>query len=386
MRASRSGFALLVALTLTSATARAQTGDAARAEASFRQGIEAMQATHYADAIVAFQESFRIRAVPTVLYNLALAYRALGHNLEAIATFQQYLSDAGTEVEPARVAAIRATLVTLRETCGLIPLDVRPPGATITVDGRPPLFSPNGRVLLVDPGERVVHVEAPGHVAQSRMVRVAARQRVPLAVALEPAPEPPPPVVISTAPPAPSCVPGVQLACACTDGTIGMQRCNARGTAMDVCACEAMPVPITRERQWYGWQILIVEGAASAIGVLAFTGVEAFGFAGGGISFLGPAIVHWAHRRVGVGFGSLGVRLAIPGVGALIGLGANNRDSTGIIVGASLGYLAAIVLDVTVFAWTSADVRRTTPRNTLRLGANVVPTAGGAMFSVGGAF
>ncbi len=385
MRASRAGLALLLALTLTSANARAQTGDAARAEASFRQGIEAMQATHYADAIVAFQESYRIRAVPTVLYNLALAYRALGHNLEAIATFQQYLSDAGTEVEPARSAAIRATLVTLREGCGLIPLEVRPAGATITVDGRPPLFSPNGRVLLVDPGERVVHVEAPGHVAQSRMVRVAARQRVPLEVTLEAAPEAPPPVVIATAPPA-ACVPGAQSACACANGVSGAQTCNLRGTAMGACVCEPLFQPMVRERQWYGWQILIVEGGASAISLLAFTGATEFAYVAGGISYLGPAIVHWAHGRIGVGFGSLGIRLGIPGIGALIGLGARQRDSTGIIVGAGLGYLAAMVLDITLFARTTQEVRVTTPRAALRLGGSVVPLSGGAMFSVGGVF
>ncbi len=385
MRASRASLTLLVALTLVSATARAQTGDAARAEAAFRQGIEAMQATHYADAIVAFQESFRIRAVPTVLYNLALAYRALGHNLEAIATFQQYLNEAGSEVEPARAAAIRATLVTLRANCGLIPLDVRPGGATITVDGRPPLFSPNGRVLLVDPGERVVHVEAPGHVAQSRMVRVAASQRVPLAVTLEPAPEPPP-VVVAARPPAMSCVPGVQSACACADGTSGVQRCNLRGTGVDPCVCGAMPVPTARVSQWYGWQILIVEGGAAGISLLGLTGTDAFAFVGAGVSVLGPAIVHWAHGKIGTGFGSLGVRLALPSFGALIGVGADRDSATGAIVGASIGYLVAIVLDVSVFARTPQEVRVTAPRAALRLGGGVAPTAGGAMFSVGGAF
>lgn len=367
--------ALAVAIALIPATTLAQTGGTASAEASFRRGIEAMQGAHYADAVVAFRESYRLHAVPTVLYNLALAYRALGQNLAAIETFQQYLHDAGNTVEPARAEAIRATLVTLRDACGVVALELYPDGTTVTVDGRAPLYSPNGRALLVDPGEHVVRVERENYVARSEMVRVGARQRVTLAVTLDAMPAPAP------APPTFACTPGAQIPCACADDAHGFQRCNAAGTALSVCACP-LGTPDQRESHWYGWQILIVDGAALGVSLLALANATELAYAGVSMFALGGPIVHWAHGQVGTGFGSFGVRLVIPGGGALIGYFAGGGGAVGTIFGASLGGAAAIALDVAVFARVSRPVLRRTP---LAFGG-LTPLPGGALLSVGGTF
>jgi hypothetical protein len=377
----RWGAALAVAaLSLSPAAARAQ-DPAADAQRAFTRGVAALQASHFADAVVAFQQSYRLRPVPTVLYDLALAYRALGQNLEAIDAFQRYLHDAGGGVAAGRAAAIRQALVELRGACGVVALAVSPEGAAVTVDGRAPLYGPSGRDLLVNPGERVVHVEAPGRVAQDRLVRVAAGGREELTVSLAPAVERPAPVAPTTA-----CVAGVQVRCACPGGTSSVQRCADDGAGFGVCECPQLPAaPPTREAVWYGWQILIIDGAASALSLLSLTGNEVPSYVAAGAIALGPPIVHWAHRETGSGFASLAVRVLVPGFGAVIGLIADRNVGTTVYALTGLGYLTALTVDVALFARTTREVRRPVAYRVRPVGA-VAPLPGGAMLTLGAAF
>jgi len=373
----------LLALTAAPALARAQSPAAAEAHRAFTRGVAALQASHYTDAVVAFQESYRLRPVPTVLYDLALAYRALGQNLEAIDAFQRYLHDGGEAVPAARVTAIRQTLVELRAACGVIALAVSPDGAAITVDGRPPLYGPTGRDLLVNPGERIVHVDAPGHVAQDRLVRVAAGQHEEISVRLAPVVDRPAPVASVGAA---TCVAGVQVRCACPGGASSVQRCTADGAGFGVCECPETATPATaRESLWYGWQILIMDGVGSAASLFSLTGSEVPVYIAAGAVLLGPPIVHWAHREIGSGFASIAVRTLIPGFGAAIGVIAGRSDATTIYVGGGLGYLTAVTIDVALFARTSREVRRPVASRILPVGA-VLPLPGGAMATVGAVF
>lgn len=120
-------------------------------------------------------------------------------------------------------------------------------------------------------------------------------------------------------------------------------------------------------RDWYGWQTLLVDGAAlSAVLVgtavhrgpgrdhgrgdaLAGVGLIAYG--------LGPGIVHFAHRNPGLGFASFGIRLGIPLAGAFLGASVVSScdsyrcEEDGAAVGALLGMLGAIAIDAATFAY-----------------------------------
>lgn len=81
-------------------------------------------------------------------------------------------------------------------------------------------------------------------------------------------------------------------------------------------------VPVSRtapaERSWYGWQILLADAASFAcVGV---TEQEAclLGFA------LSGPVVHTLHGRPGRGLASLGLRVGLPLIGALIGSAVAN--------------------------------------------------------------
>ncbi len=138
-----------------------------------------------------------------------------------------------------------------------------------------------------------------------------------------------------------------------------------------VVGSSALPLGSTGpvKRVWYGWQTLVVVGASTAFGFitglsggLAGSGVVVFGGAGlgsGGILLGGP-IVHWVHGHVGRGFGAFGINLGMPLVSGALGIGVTcltgacgNRGHEadfvpGFIVGAGLGLIGAITIDVAV--------------------------------------
>ncbi len=165
------------------------------------------------------------------------------------------------------------------------------------------------------------------------------------------------------------CVPGAQVRCDCPGGDLGAQQCNQAGSGFEACQCIARterPVAPARlayvaaeppprrtaaaeqATHWYGWQILIVDLAAitlasASLGVGSTTGY----YTAGGLQLLGGPIVHWSHGRVGAGFGSLGLRVLVPAGAAALG---SMKGTTGLLVGASLGSLVAMVVDIAALA------------------------------------
>ena len=74
-------------------------------------GLRLLEDARYAEAAAALERSLALRESPSVLYNLALAYRGTGSYLRAIATFERFLN-AAPEREPLRrdAAAIAGEL------------------------------------------------------------------------------------------------------------------------------------------------------------------------------------------------------------------------------------------------------------------------------------
>jgi hypothetical protein len=117
---------------------------------------------------------------------------------------------------------------------------------------------------------------------------------------------------------------------------------------------------------WYGWQTLITDGAALGIALLATDAssnsqTTLAVLAGGGSYLLGAPIIHAAHGRLGVGVGSLGLRVGAPIAGAMVGAtlegcgafaGEEDPDSCDrpMLVGFGLGVAAAIAVDASLLA------------------------------------
>jgi hypothetical protein len=146
--------------------------------------------------------------------------------------------------------------------------------------------------------------------------------------------------------------------------------------------------PLEPKRAWYGWQTLVVDGAAfSAL----FIGAAINGSSGGGDdggAFVaagllgyefGPGIVHFVHRNPGRGFASFGVRLGMPLAGAVLGASLfSNCDGyrcqdEGAAAGLLLGMAGAIALDAAVFAYDDRKPRAASRTPTLLPMASLLP-------------
>jgi hypothetical protein len=126
------------------------------------------------------------------------------------------------------------------------------------------------------------------------------------------------------------------------------------------------------EKVWYGWQGLITDGVAltftlagmfSRTGTLTTIGLITYG--------LGFPIVHMAHGDVGRGFGSIGMRVLLPllgaGIGAIAAVAAEPRGDRGdaagdgALVGAFIGGGGASLVDATALGYKSEKVEANGP-------------------------
>jgi hypothetical protein len=112
----------------------------ARAREYFRRGAQSVAHADWADALVAFEQSAALRPHPVTMFNIAVCRRAMGQYAQARLAFREALerSDRGEGalseglLHQARtfVSELDALLVRVR-------MRIIPPGARITVDGRP---------------------------------------------------------------------------------------------------------------------------------------------------------------------------------------------------------------------------------------------------------
>jgi hypothetical protein len=132
------------------------------------------------------------------------------------------------------------------------------------------------------------------------------------------------------------------------------------------------PPPAPTEHYWYGWQTLTADGASLAV-TLGGIGMNASPVAVVGVGglYLAAPAVHLAHGRVGVAFGSLGLRMGLPVLGGVIGFAAaapcSSAESKQFLgcafhgwgeaaVGGLLGLGAAVVLDAALLAHGTREI------------------------------
>jgi hypothetical protein len=154
-------------------------------------------------------------------------------------------------------------------------------------------------------------------------------------------------------------------------------------------------------RRWYGWQLLLADGAA--FGALAIgTAADVRGDAAWAVGIpavltykIVPPLIHWGHRRGAIGWASFGIRDGVPALGFLAGLAASDcrhdvsdqahsicvNNAAGI--GTIGGMVVASILDASLLAWDAPSAPLST-REDLMLNLAVQPH--GATFGLARAF
>lgn len=151
---------LLASFMATPCIATAQDNAETRAREAFEGGVAALQSERFADALTDFRESYRLRAVPLVLYNLALTYRGLHRNADALEAFAQYLAHPESGADPALLAAVGREADRMRASIARIVVHVEPGDAQVMIDGRTRDEVASG--VWLDPGPHVIETRATG--------------------------------------------------------------------------------------------------------------------------------------------------------------------------------------------------------------------------------
>jgi tetratricopeptide (TPR) repeat protein len=164
--------------------------DAARSHVA--RGESLFRGANYAGALVEFERAHALLVGHPVryqtLYNIGLCHERLLQYTAAIANYERYLREGGSEASDA--AAVRAALATLQGLLGTVALSIRAEenrtdvSFEVWLDGAK--VAGDYRTLRVPSGRHTVEVRAAGHEPALREITLSAREHVALEVALEP--------------------------------------------------------------------------------------------------------------------------------------------------------------------------------------------------------
>lgn len=186
----RSSFALLLALALGAAPARAD--DVAKARKLFADGVHQYQIGDYEGALRLFREANAEHHAPAIIYNIGLAEEKLGHRQAAVDAYEAYVAEAGEKGDLTSAAV--SALAQIRSTSAKLRIETKPPGAHVFVDGTA-LPDPSPVAFLVGAGHHIIVVQGEGWRAEKE---IEATGGVAQTVELE---EPPRPVAPPNPPP-----------------------------------------------------------------------------------------------------------------------------------------------------------------------------------------
>ncbi|MBK6459779.1 MAG: PEGA domain-containing protein [Myxococcales bacterium] len=156
---------VLCGLALTSPARAADPEDAnvTEARALYEKGSVLGQQSRWADALAAFERSFKLRPHAATIYNVAQCFRATGQYARARATFTEALrwsSDHGDELPESLVVASKGHIAEIERLLSRVDITLAPVDATLAVDGAPLVADGPGWVAGVAPPG--VPAKAPG--------------------------------------------------------------------------------------------------------------------------------------------------------------------------------------------------------------------------------
>lgn len=172
--------AILVAAVATIAPS-ALAGDAALAEALFREGRQLLEQKRYDDACPKLAASQREDPATGTLLALALCYEEGGKTASAWAAYTEAATRAKREGQLERESAARGRAEQLAERLSRLTITLAPEaqglaGVSVTREGAPVARAAWGMAVPVDPGTHRVEVSAPGHRSWSKSIEIREKQ------------------------------------------------------------------------------------------------------------------------------------------------------------------------------------------------------------------
>lgn len=158
-----------------------------RAQVLLKRGARHYQQAEYREALEVFQQAYGIFPSPKLLMNIGQASRELGHTVDAIDAFEQFLEQAGDA--PARaVAEAKQSIAEMEPLIAKLRVDCTMAGADISIDGKKVAVSPVAALIRVIPGTHDVRASIAGAVPATKRTKVAAGAIETIVLPLAPAP------------------------------------------------------------------------------------------------------------------------------------------------------------------------------------------------------
>lgn len=139
---------------------------------AIRMGIQEYKFGNWLEAKAFFSEAHALRPNTRTLRGLAMVSYELRSYVDAAQNFRAALSSSERPLTPKMRKDAKRFLKQAENFVGYLRVRTVPQGAKVTVDGRPPIVTGDGRWML-DPGGHELVVSAPGHRVVTRNIRVA---------------------------------------------------------------------------------------------------------------------------------------------------------------------------------------------------------------------
>jgi hypothetical protein len=164
----------------------AQGNEKERAKDHFNRGIECVEKQDYQEAVVEFQNAYQIMPHYSVLYNLGMAYVAIGRPSEAIDALTRYLSDGGAAIPTPRRDDVALEIKRQSARIAYLTVRVEPDGATVRVDDRELGKSPITEPIRLGIGNHTVAVSREGYQNSTVNITLVGEEKKNAQVVLKP--------------------------------------------------------------------------------------------------------------------------------------------------------------------------------------------------------
>ncbi len=166
--------------------AKPSPADEATAKRNFESGLKLYGEGSYAEALIAFEQSYRLGGRPSALKNIAQCHRNLKHFVEAHEAYEQMLALHDAQLSAADKTAVKQALDELGVLTGTIEVTVNETGADIEIDGRSVGKSPMAKPKRVKVDPHTVRVSKAGFDPFEQQVNVGSQEQKKIDVKLLP--------------------------------------------------------------------------------------------------------------------------------------------------------------------------------------------------------
>ena len=162
------------------------TADEATAKKNFESGLRLYGEGSYAEALIAFEQSYRLGGRASALKNIAQCHRNLKHFVEAYEAYEQMLAKHDAQITPADKKAVQQALDELGVLTATVVVEVSEPDAEIEIDGKSVGRSPMSKPKrLAATGGHTLRVAKPGFTHVEQPFTVDSQQTKKIDVKLE---------------------------------------------------------------------------------------------------------------------------------------------------------------------------------------------------------